>query len=120
MGRDNELSVLGATLVNLMALSFNILQLKCGVWRVGYFLSSSKEEGTYGQIDGLSLSQPLSHLDLRKGLFLMYCWHLAVFFVFWCFLKLLAETCSSSKNILIRGPLNGGVDFLQPLSEIHL
>ena len=67
-----------------VALSFNILQFKYGVLESGLFSEFFKEEGTYGQIDGLSLSQtPIPHLDLfRKGLFCVWKWHLAVFFVF--------------------------------------
>lgn len=70
-----------------VALSFNILQFKYGVLESGLFSEFFKEEGTYGQIDGLSLSQtPIPHLDLfRKGLFCVWSWHLAldaVFFVF--------------------------------------
>lgn len=84
--------------------SFNILQFKYGVLESGLFSEFFKEEGTYGQIDGLSLSQtPIPHLDLfRKGLFCVWKWHLvldAVFFCVWCFLKFLAETCSS-RNLI--------------------
>ena len=38
-----------------VALSFNILQFKYGVLESGLFSEFFKEEGTYGQIDGLSL-----------------------------------------------------------------
>ena len=53
--------------------SFNILQFKYGVLESGLFSEFFKEEGTYGQIDGLFLSQtPIPHLDLfRKGLLCM-------------------------------------------------
>lgn len=92
-----------------VALSFNTLQFKYGVWRVDYFLSSSKRKAHLGKhMDSVSQTPYPTPWSFQERTLLCMevapCFRCCVFCI-WCFLKLSAETCSSRNLIqFFEGP----------------